>query len=293
MYNEEKPNSEAKFSIIIPTWNNLDYVKLCVNSIRKNSRFRHQIILHINDGSDGSKAWAEKENIDHTASTKNVGICWAVNDAARLANTDYIVYMNDDMYVLPDWDLHLWNEIQQLPDDLFFLSSTMIEPTGGENPCVIFDPRFGDSIETFDEELLLKEAPEIPMHDWQGATWPPNIVSKRVWQMVGGYSVEFSPGMTSDPDFSRKLWALGIRYFKGIGKSRVYHFQCKSTGRITKNNGKQQFLEKWGMSASDFCDITLERGKVFYGPLTDNTVKSVHNERLLKRLSRKLLKRSK
>lgn len=46
------------FSILIPTWNNLPFLKICVDSIRKNSTYRHQIIVHVNDGSDGTLEWA-------------------------------------------------------------------------------------------------------------------------------------------------------------------------------------------------------------------------------------------
>ena len=35
------------FSIIIPTFNNLDYLRLCLMSIRKNSKYNHEIIIHI------------------------------------------------------------------------------------------------------------------------------------------------------------------------------------------------------------------------------------------------------
>ena len=42
------------FSILIPTYNNLEYLKVCINSIRKNSKFSHQIIVHINEGTDGT-----------------------------------------------------------------------------------------------------------------------------------------------------------------------------------------------------------------------------------------------
>ena len=37
-------------SIIIPTFNNLDYLKICIDSIRKNSAYDNEIILHINEG---------------------------------------------------------------------------------------------------------------------------------------------------------------------------------------------------------------------------------------------------
>jgi glycosyltransferase involved in cell wall biosynthesis len=43
-----------KLSIIIPTFNNLDYLKFFLRSLKINSEFDHEIILHINDGSDGT-----------------------------------------------------------------------------------------------------------------------------------------------------------------------------------------------------------------------------------------------
>ena len=35
---------------------------------------------------------------------------------------------------------------------------------------------------------------------------------------------EFSPGAGSDPDLNLKLWNEGVRIFKCLNQSRVYHF---------------------------------------------------------------------
>ena len=261
--------NNAAFSILIPSWNNISYLKLCIESINKNSQLNHQIIVHINEGTDGTLDWLETQrNIDYTFSEKNIGICDAVNIGRTLAKTDYIVYMNDDMYVCPGWDAALMNEIKSIGHNNFFLSSTMIEPIFTNNNCVIVK-NFGTDINTFEEEKLLKEFSLIHMHDWQGATWPPNIVHKSLWDLVGGYSTEFSPGMGSDPDFSMKLWSRGIRMYKGIAASRVYHFGCKSTERIEKNNGSKTFFKKWRIPLSTFTKYYLRRGKIFDGTLTD------------------------
>ena len=37
-----------KSTIIIPTVNNCNYLKLCINSINKNSTYNHELIVHIN-----------------------------------------------------------------------------------------------------------------------------------------------------------------------------------------------------------------------------------------------------
>jgi len=256
------------FSIIIPTWNNLAFVKLCVESVRKNSAPGHQVILHINDGSDGTLEWAKAQGLDYTRSADNVGICAAVNVAGGLATKDYIVYMNDDMYVCPGWDTHMADEITNAGTENFMFSATMIEPVNHNNPCVI-NKDFGQSIETFNEDLLLKEYNTFDKADWAGSTWPPTIVHRKYWLITGGYSIELSPGMSSDDDFAMKMWYAGCRIFKGIGKSRVYHFQSKSLGRIKKNNGRKQFLMKWGINQSTFNKYYLQRGVPYTGPLKE------------------------
>ncbi|MEN8192978.1 MAG: glycosyltransferase [Bacteroidota bacterium] len=267
-------NENLKYSIIIPSWNNVEYLKLCINSIRKNSRFKHQIIVHVNEGNDGTVEWLDEQaDVDYTHSKENIGICYALNFASSIVKTNYIVYMNDDMYVCPDWDKYLDDEIKSIGHNMFFLSSTMIEPETNNSSAIECD--CGSDIDVFDEEKLLEEYSRINKEDWSGATWPPNIVHKDIWNLVGGYSIEFTPGMYSDPDFSMKLWRMGVRLFKGVGKSRVYHFAAKTTKRIskTKSDGYNKFFDKWRMSAKTFTDEYLLRGKPYKGILSEPTLK--------------------
>ena len=254
------------FSILIPSWNNLAYLKLCILSIRKNSCFKHQIIVHINEGIDGTLDWIkEQTDIDYSASKQNIGVCYALNTSATLAVTDYILYLNDDMYVCPDWDKDLYEEINKIGHKQFFISGTAIEAFP-QSACSIKGD-FGQDIASFQEDKLLREFDKLPMSDWQGATWPPNVVHKDVWDAIGGYSIEFSPGMYSDPDFSMKLWKMGIRIFKGVSSSRVYHFGSTSVKRVKKNNGYYTFINKWGLTSGTFSRYYLRKGKAYDGPL--------------------------
>lgn len=247
------------FSILIPSWNNLELLKLCVRSIQQNSAYPHQIIIHINDGSDGSLEWVREQQLSYTHSPENIGICLAVNEAAMHARLDYILYLNDDMYCCPGWDSALVNKMECLGTDFFMLSGTMIEPVHTWNPCVVVKD-YGRSPEEFAAQDLLANLSSHHRPDWYGATWPPTLVPAKWWFRVGGYSSEFSPGMSSDNDFSMKLWHAGCRVFLGVGNSLVYHFQAKSTGRIKKNNGGKQFLHKWGIRQSVFDHYYLRRG---------------------------------
>lgn len=281
-------NRSNMFSIIIPTWNNLTYLRLCVESIRAHSAEAHEIILHINEGADGTCDWAKEQGIAYTFSEKNIGICTAVNQAASLSSGTYIVYMNDDMYVCPGWDTALLDKIARFPDDCFMVSATMIEPRDTGNPCVIVR-NYGTDIGSFDADLLKREAAGLAMTDWNGSAWPPTLVHRRYWHLVGGYSIEFSPGMSSDDDFAMKMWLLGCRQFVGVAAARVYHFQAKSTGRIVKNDGRRQFLMKWGINQSTFNRLFLKRGTRYQGALPEPDPKKLRLEQWRALLKRKLL----
>lgn len=254
------------FSILIPSWNNLGFLKLCIESIEKNSAYKHEILIHVNDGSDGTLEWVRQKGYKHTHSEENIGVCYALNGLRPLATTDYIMFMNDDMYVCPGWDTALVEEIQRIGHKMFFLSSTLIQPRPFFCKSVIAPANYGETVENFDEERLLREYATLPHGDWLGATWPPNVVHKDLWDLVGGYSIEFSPGMYSDPDFSAKLWMAGVRLFKGVDRSRVYHFEARSTHRIVKNDGSLQFLRKWGITSGSFIRDILHRGEPFDAP---------------------------
>jgi hypothetical protein len=175
------------------------------------------------------------------------------------------------MYVLPGWDEVLLKEVRQLNHAAFMLSATMIEPYDVKNTCGLVQ-NYGDCPQNFQEEKLLKEFRNIEKNDWSGSTWPPVLVPLALWDLVGGMSPEFSPGMYSDPDLSMKLWKAGVRYFKGMGQSRVYHFGSKSTQRVKKNPGRNMFLQKYGITSSYFVKHFLKRGEDFTGPLPEHTI---------------------
>ena len=62
------------FSIIIPTFNNLEYLKLCLKSLQKNSKYNHEIVLHVNEGVDGTLEYVKNEKIKFSYNKNNSGV---------------------------------------------------------------------------------------------------------------------------------------------------------------------------------------------------------------------------
>jgi len=266
------------FSILIPSFNNLEYLKTCINSLKKNSEYAHQIIVHINEGADGSLEYVKENNFEYTYSENNIGMPKALNKSSKLANFDYILISHDDFYFCPGWDTEFVKEINNIKHNNFYLSGTMVG--AGQ---IEFD--VGQTVDNFNETKLLNNLDNIKTFDFQGTTKCPGLVHKDIWEKVGGWSEEFSPTGGDDTDFAMKLWKMNIRIFKGLGKSLAYHFGSITTRKKDKSlftylgsRGNKIFLKKWGVSINFFEKVYLKSGldknkklifNKYHAPLTD------------------------
>ena len=263
------------FSILISTYKNLEYLKLTINSIKKNSSFNHEIIVHNNGNDIETKKFLDNNSILNTHSDVNKGLCSAINNAYKLSTKDLIVYSHDDMYFLPKWDNVFLSEIKKLNHNFFYFSATQIGPQkkikNEENNHIYFNA--GDNIESFNEKKLLDNYQELNYFNLQGSHWAPHVVHKELWDKVKGFSEEFDPGFASDPDLNMKLWKQNVRIFKGLNNCRVYHFGSLTTRKrnlIDRNPGKKTFLLKWGITVEHFTKYYLQRGEEYLEPLRLN-----------------------
>ena len=259
------------FSILIPTYNNISHLKLCVKSLLNNSSLKNEIICHVNVGDDGTLDFLKNKNIKYTHTLYNSGICEGINKAAKLANFEYYLYAHDDFYFCPGWDLILSRELKKIGHNNFYLSGTMMNEGQIKFNC-------GNTPDEFNENKFISEYKKYNFFDFQGSTWAPSLVHKDIWNKVGGLSEEYFPGSGSDPDFNMKLWNLGIRIFKGINDFKVYHFGSivlrKKLKKIKKKSkygskGAKIFLLKWGISIKFFKKFYLRSNEIYKGSLSE------------------------
>jgi len=269
------------FSIIIPTLNNLKYLKFCINSIKKNSKLDNEIIVHVSeDKTSETRNFLTSEKIKFTFTEANVGLCTAINIVAKRASKKYLIYAHDDMYFCPGWEDPLKNEINSISHNYFYISGSMIEPKSGH---IIFN--CGETVENFDEKKLLNNLDNLNIRDHQGSHFAPHCVHKDIWNIVGGFSEEFNPGIASDPDFNMKLWNIGVRIFKGLNLFKVYHFGSLTTRKnknIIQNRGDVTFLKKWGITTSFFKKYYLRSNTVYISPLAEPNKNFIYMIEMLK-----------
>ena len=257
-----------RVSIIVPTYNNLTFLKFFISSIKKNSNYNHQLILHINDGSDGTFEYAKKEKLQFTYSKKNIGLCSSLNRASTLVNTNFILYAHDDMYFCKNWDIFLEKEIKKFPNHLYYLSGTNISVNNG---LINYD--CGSTPDNFNHAKFNEFCINDNSKDLQGSHWAPHLIHKDLWDKIGGFSEEFNPGDGSDPDFCMKLWNSNVRIFKTISKFKVYHFSSITTRKsnVVLNNGTKTFTLKYGFNPRFFRKYYLKGDgfKIYNGKLSE------------------------
>ena len=242
--------------------------------------------MHVNEGSDKTIEYLQKNNLDFTYSKKNSGMSLALNTASKLAKLNYILISHDDFYYCPNWDTEFVNELNSLNHKNFYLSGTMVNAASFEKNDFLNPPYFnaGLTFKEFDEVRLLENLNKIKTIDFQGSTKHPALVHIDIWKKVGGWSEDYFPTGGDDSDFNMKLWNENIRIFKGLGKSSVYHFGSITTRKKDKSlftylgsKGNKIFLKKWKIGIYFFEKFYLRsydnnRNKIlnrYDGPLTE------------------------
>ncbi len=248
-------------SIVIPTWQNLEYLDLAYRGIQRNSACEHEVLVFFNEIDDECRRWAEAKGIKFDGSDENLGVCGAVNRGVELSSNDFICFMNDDMYPLPGWDTAL-AEVADAADKIW-LSGTAVE-AGKAAECYIGGQDYGSSPSDFREEELLADCLSLQRPFNVVSTWTPIVLKRRDWDAVGGFDETYFPGNGSDPDLAMKMYDYGCRHFIGVGSSLVYHFSRRSISRFDGADvidPKKYFRKKWGMPWKKFLNKVIYRGE--------------------------------
>ena len=94
-----------EISIVIPNWNGMPYLEKCLNSLKNQDFSGYEVIVVDNGSTDGSVEFIR----NHFPKTRvvsfdeNKGFSRAVNAGIRRAKGRYILLLNNDVIVDPDF----------------------------------------------------------------------------------------------------------------------------------------------------------------------------------------------
>ena len=226
---EEKP----VVSIIIPVYNQYIYTYKCLLSIAKYTDIPFEVIIGDDLSTDGTKYLGDYvDNIIINKNSNNLRFLKNCNNAAKRARGKYILFLNNDTQVTKNWLSSLVDLIES-DKTIGMVGSKLVFPNGmlQEAGGIIFNDGSACNYGKFDD-------PSKPQYNYvrdvdyiSGASI---MISKKLWDEIGGFDVNFAPAYCEDSDLAFEVRKKGYRVVYQP-KSVVVHFEGISNGTDTGN----------------------------------------------------------
>lgn len=258
--------------IIIPSYNNVEYLKLCIHSIRKNTK-AYNII--ISDAGSNASTWEFYKILKNMTilgeQDKRLNFSQTCNAGIKHSTSEYFVLLNSDTIVSKNWDINLLKKMQADKNlaacgvlsncDRYWLHDAPGKPSypmsipgldlvPGMKACQLED-RLED-LYRFMENSNNSHAGTLVEQEW--VAYYATIFNRKIFDNVGLLDPGFKNGC-EDLDFCIRIKKMRYKIAQAID-SFVFHF-----GGITRGSyeieGKESYhqedrenhaylKEKWG-----------------------------------------------
>lgn len=230
--------------IIVVTWNKLDYIKECTQSILKHTSLKARLIVVDNNSREDTKEYlkglkgTETVDVKLIFNNENLGPGKARNIALKILDADYACFVDSDVTVTPGWLSNMIGLADRHPE------IGMLNPASNNFNQA---PPKGVSIDEYASTLRDLSGKYIEVGQCISFCM---LVRAEAVRRIGLIDEEYVLALYEDTDYSMKASAAG--FVCGIAKgSYVWHYGHGSTGRVKKINeiaekNKARFYKKWG-----------------------------------------------
>ena len=246
--------------IIIPTYNNVEYLKMCLDSIKLNSSKRNNII--ISDAGSNEATWqyystlsdikiiGEKGARRNFSQTCNLGV--------QNSSSDYFVILNSDVIVSKNWDSNLLEKMQADQNlgicgvlsncDKFWLHGVEEKPNYPMSipgldlipgmKAIQLEGRINDLYNFMDNSNKSHQG-TLVNQEW--VAFYATMFNRKIFNEVGLLDPGFANGC-EDLDFSIRLRNMVYNIAQAID-SFIFHFGGITRGHY-ENERKEQYHEE-------------------------------------------------
>jgi len=231
------PAQPGLVSIVIPLYNQLAYTKECLLSLAITTPQNIEIILVDNASSDGTGDYLSTlSDVTIISNAENLGCSGAWNQGARAASGEWIMILNNDVLLSPDW-------LEGLLEAAVRHELDIVTPA-------IREGQHNYDIQKYALELTTRMGNVVRKGKANGICF---MVNRRVFDAIGGFDENFRIGQYEDTDFFLRASRAGFR-LGTVGSSFLHHFGSVTqksikakTARPYAIENKAYFIRKWNM----------------------------------------------
>lgn len=234
---ELKPLSFPKITIIIPTKNCLPILKKCIDSIRLHTNYPNYEIMIIDNNSDDPVffEYIKNQQLKHNIKTIKYSKPFNHSDMNNLAvastNTEFAVFMNNDIEIISDNWLEQLVATAQMDNTIALVGALLVYPTGTvQHGGIILglNGYAGHAHKDLDPESDGYFSRLHSIQQMSGVTAALSLIRKSAFQEVGGFNVDRYPTSFNDVDLAIRLKQKGFRI---IYNPMVKAIHCESLTR--------------------------------------------------------------
>ena len=116
----------VKATVVIPNYNGMKFLPKCIEALRRQTVSCFDILVVENGSSDGSAEWLEAHQVPMLKEEENLGFAGGVNAGIRACSAPYVILLNNDTEVFPDFVEELIRALEA-HTRLFAVSARMLQ----------------------------------------------------------------------------------------------------------------------------------------------------------------------
>jgi GT2 family glycosyltransferase/2-polyprenyl-3-methyl-5-hydroxy-6-metoxy-1,4-benzoquinol methylase/Tfp pilus assembly protein PilF len=196
-------------SIIILTYNTLEYTKKCIQSILKFTNYPYEIIFVDNASTDGTPEYLrelveQNENFRLIENKTNKGFAGGNNQGVSVAKGTYVMLLNNDVLVSENWLTQLVNSLE-ICEKIGVVGPVTNHISGRQSYVGHYE---GDNYLEFADFIKKENKGKLtPRRRLAGFAM---LLRKDVFNSINGFDETFGVGNFEDDDFSLKIKSKGL-----------------------------------------------------------------------------------
>ena len=250
-----------KITFVIPSRNDLEFLQLAYDSIRRLDT-KHEVLV-LNDAStDGTTEWIDAQDdedliVYHNPGPERIGIVGMFDKGIEMARTDIIMAFHSDMVVCKDFDKNILKHLGRGK----VVSATRVEPPLHPDGPEKILRNYGIEVEEFKMDVWLDQAEGLKEDKVTEGIFAPWCMYREDFLAIGGHDELFAPQSKEDSDLFNRFVLNGYEVLQSWD-ALVYHFTSRGSrfnkhaggaaGKnseewlYTTNKNMRNFIRKWG-----------------------------------------------